>query len=235
MTGKWTRAGKVALTIAIPAIAILGTAFFLTLFLPPLLIPPLAPFNGLTAGQQLAEYRRILAYFVSPQDYLHFRWLPLAPAGEHHFAAVRQLIRGAAGLTLLALGGSAIGHRWAKRHYQLGRLLAGWPLVASGGTGLLAIAILRFPSLFLRFHQWAFADQTWQFTTKKEPIIRLLSLTFFWRYLIVWGCLVAALMLLWRWGLTRALFHFFSPGQPGLDRADHRRDQGNDDDGEDDQ
>ena len=218
------------LTLFLLGLTILGSAFLVTLLVSPLLLAHPTHFYGLTWHQQLREYGRIIHFLLSATPRLTFRWLPLAPAGQHHFQEVRMLVRGGLLLTVSAGVGSGWLLRRASRTYQLWRLpnLLRW-LLPWLGT-LAGLLILNFGTGFWRFHELIFANRDWVFTPKKEPIIRLLTSGFFWRYFVVWVMLPG----LGLWASLRRLEHqlvrFLRAAQPGLDATDDRGNQGDDDD-----
>lgn len=234
MNGKWIKdLIMVVLTVISLTLAAVGGAFLFTLLISPLYLAHPTDLNGLTRGQELAEYGRLLAYLLLPGVKLHFAHLPLAAAGYSHFAAVKHLIWAGITITIVAALSLRPLLTWVKRHYRLGWVLRGVTASSYVLAGLAVLIVLRFEDAFLLFHHLAFSDLTWQFTTKKEPVIRLLSLAFFWRSCLSWLVTSAGLIWLSQRYLNRLLANFLLAAHPAPNPADDCRDQGHHDDGQD--
>lgn len=233
MSGKSIKAISISgLAVISGGLTMLGVAFLLTLLLSPVLLSYSNHFYGLTYYQEFQEYWRIIHYFASWQPWLTFKWLPLAVAGQRHFAEVRGLIWWGGVITLIAGIVFAWTLKWLKVNYQLWRLVPGLQFLLWLWMAGLIFGVMNFDNWFITFHRVIFHNQDWIFTTKKEPIIRLLTTGFFLRYLICWVLINLGLVKLTQSLINRWLVSLLA--KPRLDPANNCRNQGNNDNCKDD-
>lgn len=145
-----------------------------------------------------ANYDGLVDYLLSDENnQLEFKDLPMSREGEIHFKEVKDLVILAkrlllgAGLLALALG-----------LYLLLKKEVGFLKIASLTVFLLplllAIPVLtNFSATFTKFHEIFFSNDYWIFDPAKDPIIRYLPESLFWKNtLLILGLLILAVICL---------------------------------------
>ena len=180
-------------------IACIGISFFLTLNISALFLHVGNVWHGYVGSQVMADYRRVLTYLQWWPAGLHFQTLPMSRHAALHFADVKRLVVELQALTLISLLTSGFGIYYAKKNYQLWRLAVLFPRVLGLLLVICLMLYLSFNDSFILMHHLLFHNSYWVFTSRTDPIILLLTPSFFAELFACWSVLsLVASALCWR-------------------------------------
>ena len=203
MNGKLSdNANWVLAIIIVIAIVVgsLGIGFFVVLNGSPLLLHVPVNWHGYQANQVMADYCRVIRYLQCWPRQLHVYELPISGSALKHFADVKSLVKWLQVLTVFSLLICWLGLRYEKKNYQLWRLVILLQQVLLLLGVMVGMLCLSFNDSFIIMHHLLFRNNYWVFSSKTDPIILLLPVSFFAKLFVVW-MIIAAIILLgcWYW------------------------------------
>ena len=223
------------LTVICAFLAAVGVAFFITLNTCAAFLKVPTHLAGATRAQVWHDYWRMIRYVEFGGHRLTFDYLPMSASAQHHFADVHQLVAWGGGLTIVVVVLSLYLSYRTVRTYSVWRLYQPALLLACVLVIGVVMVTVDFNGAFLFFHEHVFSNQDWVFNAKKDPVIQVLTQSFFLKAFLEWAGITGLLMVI-QWLLAkRSLVNLFAASpQAGLKTTDSGRNQGNDDDSDDD-
>lgn len=145
-----------------------------------------------------ANYSGLIDYmFASNKAKLKFQELPMSPEGEIHFKEVKVIFKT---LTYVMLVAGVLSTFLVSSEVNKGRLrFFNWTsLFLFLIPALLTMPLIfNFNETFVKFHQLAFSNNYWIFDPAKDPIIRYLPESLFFKNaLVILGLLLFSVLLL---------------------------------------
>lgn len=136
--------------------------------------------SGISHTQIMADYGRLLRYLqIATIQHLNFSYIPMSSSGRQHFIDVKGLFMANEAVGIISGGFCYLILAKMKRKQQLWQLML--PIKGFGiflpMMGLLLL--VNFNDLFIRFHEVVFHNQDWIFDPTTDPIINVLTETFF--------------------------------------------------------
>lgn len=206
MIGRLVNKRAVLITL-VCILSVFSIALFITINVSPLLIVYPKSLAISRAGIN-ADYGRLLTYLELPgTKHLELAHLSLTAAAQSHFADVKRYLLLNELVMVVSTAATLLALRKEKRRQQLWQLLTPLEGVLSMLAILLTMALVDFPSLFIRSHYWLFVNLNWVLDPRTNPIILLMPMSFFTKLFIVWAGLVF-LFLIILWGYLRFTTRF---------------------------
>lgn len=207
MTGKlsdnanWVIAVVIVLAIIIGS---LGIGFFVVLNGSSIFLHVPANWHGYHGERVMSDYHGIIRYLQWWPGQLHFHELPISKSALKHFADVKLLVEQIQLLTPFSLLIWWLGLRYEKKNYQLWRLAILFPCMLLLFSVIIGMLCLSFNDSFIIMHQLLFRNNYWVFSSRTDPIILLLPVSFFAKLFISW-MLIAVMIILgcWYWTYKR--------------------------------
>ncbi len=159
--------------------------------------------HGYVGSQVMADYRRVLTYLQWVPAGLHFQTLPMSRHAALHFADVKRLVVELQALTLISFLTGGFGIHYAKKELPAMAAGSSFSTCISFIIGYLLDAVsmlyLSFNDSFILMHHLLFNNSYWVFSSRTDPIILLLTPSFFAKLFACWSVLsLVASALCWR-------------------------------------
>lgn len=186
-------------------LSVSGICFFAVLNLSPLLIHVGPRWHGYSGAGVVADYHRIVAYLQWWPMPLDFKELPISHHALIHFADVKRLIVIGQWVTLISVIVSITSVMYQKKNYQLWRLIILFPRLMVLMIVIVGMLALSFNDSFIMMHHLLFQNSYWVFSSKDDPVILLMTTSFFAKLFIVWGVSTLAILATIWWILYRKI------------------------------
>lgn len=169
----------------------ISMAIFIVLNLTPILIHfSQSEIAGVTHQQIISDYWHLMKYLQLPGGTLHFNYIAMSSSGRQHFSDVKSLFL-INEVVLVASGIMGVKFIWYKKKkhqfwqliFPLQGLIAGVPIVFT-------VVAINFDHYFIIFHYLLFSNKDWLFDPLTDPIINVLSETFFIKTLLLFVLLL---------------------------------------------
>lgn len=193
------------LAVLVIVVSALGVGFFLALNLSAIFIHVPAEWHGYQGNQVMADYQRIIKYLQWWPSSLRFHELPSSAHAMQHFADVKLLVERIQCLTVVCLLVALVGSWYEKKNYQLWRLVILFPRILVLLIVIVGMLCLSFNDSFILMHQLLFHNHYWIFSSKTDPVILLLPVSFFIKVFVMWIAFALTILLSCWYLLVRKL------------------------------